>query len=71
MSAPLKLSLSDELLRQIDAARGLHSRQEFIANATIAALSGRDLAAELDALRARVDALAQPAEPQPEPALFF
>jgi hypothetical protein len=36
----LKLSLSDEVAARLDSARGLHSRQEFVTNALIAALEG-------------------------------
>lgn len=50
----LKLSLSDEVAARLDSARGLHSRQEFVTNALIAALEGscveKELRAEIDRL---------------------
>lgn len=60
----LKLSLSDEVSARIDRARGLHSRQEFVTNAIIAALEGsaveRELRAEIDRLHKALRADAAP-----------
>lgn len=54
MSIVLKLSLSGELAASLDDARGLHSRQEFVVNAIVAALHGscaeRELRAEIERL---------------------
>lgn len=62
----LKLSLSDEVSARIDHARGLHSRQEFVTNAIIAALDGsaieRELRAELDRLHKALHVDAAPTQ---------
>lgn len=54
MSIVLKLSLSDDVAARLDSARGLHSRQEYVVNAIIAALDGscieRELRAEIERL---------------------